>query len=548
VAPVVSAEALTPKASVAHPDASVPAATVEEVIEIPFRPLFAKLSAAVQSAPHSLPENGGASLRLPLGLVRDQIRMGAIKLSFSQFREFSPAGVFPDSFDGAALEVDVPLGEVIPRISPAQLPRRANQRKVEVPEEIAPLFGADGKPVQGLKVSEEKPKPARPAAKTSPAPAAHAPVPAPVPTAPSTVPAAEAKQSTGISASPRKSASIAQPATPAPASVIAEPALDTEPIRAPKLDPALASLKPKTPAPALESKPAQQAFQAALMDFASHWTAAGKEELANLYRHSVEIPRERIESGLRKGKVSFPWREFKLWIKIAPGNSLATLPEELEVELPLNLVAPRFLEERTPLKNQKRLLPSEDIPEVFNVKPAPAPAPAPTEPVSSPEPDGAPMQAAPAPQPVIVAPAAEASVAPETAPANILLDYGLIFGQPEKKSWTINEVIQATGDLRGVEGALIADSDGLLMGGSWSGEIAPESVAAFIPQMFRRILEYSIELKLGDPADFILMIENVPLQIFKAGSNFLAVLGKSGENLPKPQLMAVAKRLTQTVK
>jgi predicted regulator of Ras-like GTPase activity (Roadblock/LC7/MglB family) len=158
------------------------------------------------------------------------------------------------------------------------------------------------------------------------------------------------------------------------------------------------------------------------------------------------------------------------------------------------------------------------------------------------------MQAAPAPQPVIVAPAAEASVAPETAPANILLDYGLIFGQPEKKSWTINEVIQATGELRGVEGALIADSDGLLMGGSWSGEIAPESVAAFIPQMFRRILEYSIELKLGDPADFILMIENVPLQIFKAGSNFLAVLGKSGENLPKPQLMAVAKRLTQTVK
>ena len=66
--------------------------------------------------------------------------------------------------------------------------------------------------------------------------------------------------------------------------------------------------------------------------------------------------------------------------------------------------------------------------------------------------------------------------------------------------------------------------------------------------MFRRIQEYSIELQLGDSNNFILMVENVPLQIFKAGSNYLAVLGKTGENLPKAQLTAIAKRLAQTGK
>ena len=66
--------------------------------------------------------------------------------------------------------------------------------------------------------------------------------------------------------------------------------------------------------------------------------------------------------------------------------------------------------------------------------------------------------------------------------------------------------------------------------------------------MFRRVLEYSIELQLGEPNNFILMIENVPLQIFKAGSNYLAIVGKTGENLPKAQLTAIAKRLAQTGK
>ena len=44
---------------------------------------------------------------------------------------------------------------------------------------------------------------------------------------------------------------------------------------------------------------------------------------------------------------------------------------------------------------------------------------------------------------------------------------------------------------------------------------------------------YSIELQLGESSNFILMIENVPLQIFKTGNNYLAVLGKARRIRPK---------------
>jgi len=277
----------------------------------------------------------------------------------------------------------------------------------------------------------------------------------------------------------------------------------------------------------------------ALMDVAAHWTAAGKEELADLYKHSVEIPMDRIDAGLKRGKLVFPWQEFKPWVKQASGNSLPQIADDYEVDLPLAIIAPRYLQEKTPAKAAKRAMPGDDIPDVFDIKPSDIAA------------AKAVAEAAPnvAPAPIIVAPAASAEVVALESPApNRLFEYGEIFGQPDKKSWTLGEVAQKCSTLRGVEGALIGDADGLLVAGNWNGDVPPESVAAFLPQMFRRVLEYSIELQLGESSNFILMIENVPLQIFKTGNNYLAVLGKAGENLPKAQLTAIAKRLAQTVK
>ena len=81
------------------------------------------------------------------------------------------------------------------------------------------------------------------------------------------------------------------------------------------------------------------------------------------------------------------------------------------------------------------------------------------------------------------------------------------------------------------------------MASAWPSEIRGDAVAAFVPQMYSRMVQYSNELKLGEPSHFTLMFENVPLQIFKSGQMFLTVLGRSGEELPKTELKAVLKGL-----
>ena len=129
-----------------------------------------------------------------------------------------------------------------------------------------------------------------------------------------------------------------------------------------------------------------------------------------------------------------------------------------------------------------------------------------------------------------------------------LLEFGEIFGQPDKKNWTLSEVAQKALGLRGVAGAIIGTSDGLLVAGTWPGGPRNDAVAAFVPQMYNKILQYSKELKIGDPSNFMLMIENVPLQIFKTGPNYFIVIGRAGENLPKAQLNAVATRLATSNK
>jgi len=535
----------------------VSTSVVTGFVDIPFRKLFVKLAPTVQSAPHHLPESDDALFQIPLSIICEQLPRGAIKLTFSDFRKFSPAGVFPANGLNEDAEITLPLSEIVPCIKPGQLPRRQGQRQVQVPQDIAPLFGPDGRPVTGLKVCDEK----KSAAPVTPKQAAHS-----APAAANAVPAASPIPQAVYAPSPFSASIPAAPVAPVPVSAIApisaiasagDVPVSHEPIRAPKLDPALATLKPKiiptaapAVAPARAAQPAAPAtskaapqgnFHIALMDLSAHWTAAGKEELAALYKHAVEIPMERVEAGLKRGKLVFPWREIKPWLKFAAGNALPDIDDEYEVDLPLHIIAPRYLQEKTPGKAGKKVLPGDDIPDVFDIRPAD---------IAANEAAAAtvvtPMAAAP--QPVIVAPAAAAEVALESPAPNRLFEYGEIFGQPDKKSWTLGEVAQKCSTLRGVEGALIGDGDGLLIAGNWNGDVPPESVAAFLPQMFRRVMEYSVELQLGGPNNFILMVENVPLQIFKAGSNYLAVLGKAGESLPKAQLSAIAKRLAQTGK
>jgi predicted regulator of Ras-like GTPase activity (Roadblock/LC7/MglB family) len=122
-------------------------------------------------------------------------------------------------------------------------------------------------------------------------------------------------------------------------------------------------------------------------------------------------------------------------------------------------------------------------------------------------------------------------------------DVASLFGQPGKTQWTPLELVQKSAGLPGVSGALIALSDGLLVASQMPPNFNGEMVAAFLPQMFGRMSHYTRELKLGEPNSLMLTVDRQPLQIFKVGNVYFLAVGQSGENMPIPQLEAVAHQL-----
>jgi predicted regulator of Ras-like GTPase activity (Roadblock/LC7/MglB family) len=620
--PVATAEPAEPIEPPAPP-VPVPSAKAPPTImvELSLKKLWTKLNPEILRLAAGHPDND-AFLRLPLPLLQAQLAKGAVKLPLVQFRQYSPAGLFPANPDKDAVEVEIPISDVIPLLKPEHFARRPNQKKIEVPDDIGMIFGP-GVGLKGLRVAEQKPRGSGPALngngaapspvqrkvqlpdgldsipdpfqRTAPEPKPVLPVPEakipapkiPLPTAPkapATVPvpskAPLPKLDPATAAIPAKVAPAPLPKiAPVPAAVppdapIKMPAvavaplpeapsveLNSAPIPAGKLDPKLASLRPpeaKAPAPvpppakvpAKLSSSAPQTpdgdFTLALMDVAAYWSEKGRNDLQNLYRHTVEIPMSTLERALKSGKLIFQWREIRPWLRLAAGNGMPNLADELPIELPLSIIAPRFMEARGGVR-AKEEFDLGDIPEVFEQKvSAPAQNAAPTAP-----PLGA--TAVPFENAAALMASNSASKTGDTAfltrtAGKPLLEFGEIFGQPDKKNWTLAEVAQKTLGLRGVAGAIIATSDGLLVAGSWPAGPKNDAVAAFIPQMYNKILQYSKELKIGEPTNFMLTIENVPLQIFKAGNSFFTVIGRAGENLPKAQLNAVATRLGTTHK
>jgi len=57
------------------------------------------------------------------------------------------------------------------------------------------------------------------------------------------------------------------------------------------------------------------------------------------------------------------------------------------------------------------------------------------------------------------------------------------------------------------------------------------------------VLQYTKELRFGESNSLTIIVENVPLKIFKVGGVFYTVLGRDGESLPEPHLSIVAAQL-----
>lgn len=195
--------------------------------------------------------------------------------------------------------------------------------------------------------------------------------------------------------------------------------------------------------------------------------------------------------------------------------------------------APKPLAPQEPISIK---MPLPEQPKAAPVRP-PTPAPVP-KPVPPPPPAPAPVAAQTPPPAFVPAPPQPASVIDGPT-----LSFGDIFGQPDKKDWTPQEVVEKAATLRGVAGALITTADGLPVAFHLPSNLSGNTVAAFVPQMYTRITQYTRDLKLGDARHLTILVEDVPLQIFRSGGVYFTALGRAKENLPKPQLTAIAAAL-----
>jgi predicted regulator of Ras-like GTPase activity (Roadblock/LC7/MglB family) len=236
---------------------------------------------------------------------------------------------------------------------------------------------------------------------------------------------------------------------------------------------------------------------------------------------SISIPSNRLEALMKTGRVVFPWGELVGWLNTPPATP--SVNGDTQVELPLKVIAPLFMA-RHRAGAQKTMKVGENIPDLFVGLAKPA----------SPEPVAAAVTAAVAPESAPTAPAAP------SAKTSIL---GQIFGQPSKSEWSPQEIAQGISTLPGVTGALLTTTDGLLVAGQAQPPLNVETLAAFVPQMFGRMAHYSGEAKLGTLEALTLTVGQAPHMIFKAGTLYLAAVGKPGQPLPEAALHMVAAEL-----
>ena len=501
IAPSPSSNQVTPASGAQKPDA----ASGVEVASLSLRAILDRFPADLKSTINEMP-GIDAKVVLPVNAIMKQLPSGTVKMSLASLHRQAPSGTFRKTNFEEKRMVEVPLAEVFKSINPARLQRRTDQRHYEVPEEITGLFGEDGSSRSVTQPVSQIPAPAAPAATTVQPPKALK--------MPATTAAAAA-------AAPAPSKVVAPaPALkmPAPSSVV------TPPARSSIIKP------PAAPVSGGDALKLEGDLSISLTEAAASWDESVRNQLSVLSGDTkVALPVADVGPGLQKGKVIFTWAQIRNWLQPAASAAI-TIEDSTPLLFPLKLIAPAFIAATGAKKRQSaKEVSNEVLPDFFGPaagqKPKPAPAPAAPEP--APEPVAAPAPVAKVETPVaIIAPAAAPTPAHE--PQNI----GELFSQADKTDWTPTELIKATCSLPGVAGAVIALEEGLVVAQKLPENLAADTMAAFMPQIFSRIDRYTGEMQLGDTSEVRLQTAQGPCHFFRLGKVFFATLGRNGENLP----------------
>lgn len=375
---------------------------------------------------------------------------------------------------------------------------------------------------------------------------------------------------------------VAPPPQPAPQPIPGpqlrlqqEPALPTQQQRQPQQQQRIPAPQPQAqtqrPAPAPVAATSGRGSKGNIVfkvsDVWAGWPEELRTEVNNLRINSakVEVPFESVEPGLRTGKIEVGWREFCAWVQGCPSEAQGSPFAESRVDLPLSVLAPLCLRLSPPTQRKADNL--DHIPDIFGPGGKKAEAEPEEEeeedaPMFQKAPAAAPARPAPTPAPAPIpprAPTPQPSYTPAPAPAQAREDQpshagttaknlAELFNEPGKRNWTPNEIVQRTAQLPGVAGALIALQDGLLVANCMPPNWKTETIAAFLPQIFGRMIQYVKELSMGDLVSVTVAVEQGTLQVYKAGIIYFAALAKPEGTLPQTALNLIARELSRHTK
>lgn len=494
---------------------------------------------------------GDLEVSIPLDKVLSQLGHGVVQVPFGDIRASAPH-VFAPGIESDRVPVALPLGEILSRINPALLVRRTAQRQVEVPDEISSPFDALG---QGLAISVGNAQPVTPAAPRKPAPGPNRPVRGsissvptpPPPAAPAElppvvpIPFSHPKQPDAAPSRPQANTPQARPVAP--------PQFSPTPRR-----PAQPVAAPQTAAP----QAGNSVITTSLNALWENWPDALRREIVqnSLADARLALPTDYVEAALRQGRVVFPWKLLRSWIRPAtvPGVSAY---DATELELPLKVIAPLFIaRKKGAAQVATKATVDEAIPNLF---------------FGFPQPEVAPAEVVPAPVDLIPTDVTPESATPlggaglaKPADTNYYIwddvsDTTRIHAEEIKRKGATgtefvtryaspNEIVSCAAGLDGVAGALIALPDGLMVASRIPGDMNGDTLAAFLPQIFSKVSHSTKELRLGELNNLSFTVGNVPWKIFRVNAIFFAAFGHAAQALPTAQLAALAVELDRKKK
>lgn len=532
---------------------------VGDVLHLPLQPVLDTLPANLKSKVRQQAV-GELTIPIPLSRIMPQLARGAVSVPFGELRLAAPE-VFSPAADADHVMVGLPLGEILSRLSLAKLARRSDQKVVTVPDEVTSPFGARG---NGLAIAHDK-GPGMPAG-------LRAQTPSPVlpgtsnpfqrgvtPSAPSSPRIPPRAVSPALPPKPAQPVAPPKPALPVPSMPAAnfphaKPANGNgsngnggngKPAVATATPLVTTGLPPRATPTAINGAPVAataDCLEVPLLSLMNAWPQSVRLEIAqmNLMDAKVVLPVPLLEKGLRQGKVEFPWKLLRAWIR--PELPPQASPHDgVNLGLPLSVVAPLFIAHRKPASNlQRKVTVDETIPNLFFGFPQGG--------------DGAPgvIHAAPV-------------SAPATAKSQDTNFYSLGDYEEEKprngqsasaspvtdflkRGATPNEVVTRAIAMPGVAGAVVALPDGLAVASRVPATYNSDTLAAFLPQIFAKVSQCTAELRMGTLNNLNFTVGNVPWKIFRVNAVFFAVFGRAEEPLPSAQLAALAAELDRKPK